>query len=310
MIRATTEEQWLPLYEALASEVRLRILRLLETRETPANIKELAAALGLSSAIVTMHVRKLEKGGLIQTRMVRRDGGTHKLCELAAAEVHIAVHQTQGNTAQYHEVFVPVGHYSEFEVHPTCGIATKDKLIGQHDDPRYFLEPERMYAHILWFAEGYVSYRVPNYLLPGQQVDEIEIAVEIGSEAPGYNENWPSDIHFHLNDVALGVWTCPGDFGEKRGRYTPAWWHSSINQHGLLKVLRLRRDGTYLDGQRLSDVGLGAIPVDRNQWTLRFSVPADAQHVGGLTLYGEGFGNYNEDIRFKVYYRETAPSVL
>ncbi len=49
---------------------------------------------------------------------------------------------------------------------------------------------------------------------------------------------------------------------------------------------------------------LSDIPVERNQWTLRLSVEEDAQHVGGMTLYGEGFGNYNQDILFRLYYQE------
>ena len=65
MIQTTTDRKWLPLYEALASDVRLKILELLAEEEM--NVKELAHMLELSSAIVTMHVKKLEAGGLIQT---------------------------------------------------------------------------------------------------------------------------------------------------------------------------------------------------------------------------------------------------
>lgn len=51
-------DQSLPVYEALSSAVRLQMLRLLS--EQPMNVKELAGALKLSSAIMTMHVRKLK----------------------------------------------------------------------------------------------------------------------------------------------------------------------------------------------------------------------------------------------------------
>ena len=50
-------EQWLPVYEALASSVRMKIIKLLAQK--PMNIKEIAAALDLSSSIITMHVGKL-----------------------------------------------------------------------------------------------------------------------------------------------------------------------------------------------------------------------------------------------------------
>ncbi len=48
----------LPVYEALASSVRLKIIQLLSLNKM--SVKELASELGLSSAIVTMHVKKLE----------------------------------------------------------------------------------------------------------------------------------------------------------------------------------------------------------------------------------------------------------
>jgi predicted transcriptional regulator len=52
-------EKWLLIYEALASKVRLKIIQLLAEKQM--NIKELATALGLSSAILSMHIKKLEQ---------------------------------------------------------------------------------------------------------------------------------------------------------------------------------------------------------------------------------------------------------
>jgi predicted transcriptional regulator len=302
MIQANTDKRWLPLYEALASEVRLSILDLLA--QNTMNVKEIAASLGLSSAIVTMHVRKLEAAGLVSTRMVRKDGGTHKMCELSEESIKIELPRLS-SSLKSHEISVPIGHFTSFDVYPTCGIATKEKVIGQFDDPRYFFEPERMNAGILWFGHGYVEYKIPNYLMPGQRPVAIEIAMELGSEAPGINEQWPSDISFELNGHSLGTWTSPGDFGHTRGRYTPEWWLDRINQYGLLKIIRIQADGTYMDGQLLSSIGVDDITTDRNLWTFRMTVKEEAEHVGGLTLYGSGFGNYNQDILFKIMYQSS-----
>ncbi|KRF39207.1 ArsR/SmtB family transcription factor [Paenibacillus sp. Soil787] len=299
MIQTTTDRKWLPLYEALASDVRLKILELLAEKEM--NVKELAHMLGLSSAIVTMHVKKLEAGGLIQTDLVRKQSGTHKMCKLAISHIEMRLPQPIEQQRVFDEVAIPVGHYTRFEVHPTCGLATADHVIGQYDDPRFFFEPERMHAKILWFGSGFVEYRIPNYVLPGQTLEEIEISLEIGSEAPGIEANWLSDIHFHVNDTLLGYWTSPGDSGQGRGQLTPAWWPDTINQYGWLKIIRITEQGTFLDGQRLSSVSIKDLPMSRNEWTLRLEVPKHAAHVGGLTLYGEGFGNYNRDILFRTY---------
>ena len=34
---------------------------------------------------------------------------------------------------------VKVGHYSDYNVYPTCGLATSKAIVGEVDDPRYFL---------------------------------------------------------------------------------------------------------------------------------------------------------------------------
>jgi predicted transcriptional regulator len=294
----------MPLYEALASEVRWRIMELLAEKER--NVKDIAAALGLSPAIVTMHVRKLEQAELIGTRRVRREGGTHKICYLKEHAVEIQLPAPTPNRS-YLEQSIPVGHYTAFEVHPTCGLATREKQIGLFDDPRYFLDPERVNAAILWFGRGYVEYKTPNYLHAGQEAEELEIAMEIASEAPGVSDQWPSDIRFIFNGVPLGVWTSPGDFGRSaRGRYTPEWWHGEINQYGLWKTIRVDDSGTYMDGVRMSDAVIGDLRLEERFWTLRFAVEEGARHVGGLTLYGAGFGNYDKDIQIRVRYREKA----
>ncbi|WP_240353099.1 ArsR/SmtB family transcription factor [Cohnella algarum] len=51
--------------ECFSSESRVRIIELLNRK--PMNVKELAEALGVSSAIVTKHVQKLEEAGIIRT---------------------------------------------------------------------------------------------------------------------------------------------------------------------------------------------------------------------------------------------------
>lgn len=300
MIKANTDKSCLPLYEALASEVRLGVLDLLSER--PMNVKELAERLSLSSAILSMHIRKLEAGGLIRTEMIRKEGGTHKMCSVAVDRIEIDLPMQARTERHVREISIPVGHYTNYEVHPTCGLATKDSVIGQFDDPRYFLEPERMNAQILWFGKGFVEYSIPNYLLQGEKPVEIEISLELGSEAPGSNDNWPSDIRFFLNGMSLGSWTSPGDYGDSRGRYTPGWWKTGLNQYGLLKVIRIREEGTFLDGQQLSAVGLKDIRVDRNQWTLRLAVEEGSAHIGGMTIFGESFGNYKQAIVFRLYY--------
>lgn len=296
------DSKWLPIYEALASEVRINMIHLLANR--PMNVKELAGATGLSSAIMSMHVKKLEKAGIIRSEIKRQQGSTQKICTLAMESLVVTFPNKQQIVKQSHVMRIPIGHYTDFQIRPTCGLATREKLIGQFDDPRYFLDAERVDAAILWFGQGYVEYKVPNYLLSSQQPEELSISLELGSEAPGTNPNWPSDITFFLNEVHLGSWTSPGDFGG-RGSYTPEWWEEHLNQFGMLKVIRVTDKGTYLDGQLLSGVTLDQLHITEKQWTFRIAVLPDAAHVGGATLFGKGFGNYDQDIVMKLYYNKS-----
>jgi predicted transcriptional regulator len=295
-------EQSLPVYEALSSAVRLQMLRRLS--EQPMNVKELAGALKLSSAIMTMHVRKLEAAGLIRSHMAPGRSGLQKICTLATEGAEIIFPGQARTQRTGYRKEIPVGHYSDFQIEPTCGLSTTERVIGNFDDPRYFWDQERVNAGILWFGKGFVEYKIPNFLLSSQKPEELVITMEIASEAPSINNNWPSDITFTLNGQRLGFWTSPGDYGDSPGKYTPAWWPALTNQYGLLKQLRISPAGTFMDGQKLSEVTLDQVGIRDKQWTFKVSVEEDAEHIGGLTLFGKGFGNYNEDLVFELFYTD------
>jgi predicted transcriptional regulator len=309
-MKIDTNPRSLPIYEALSSSVRLQVINLLAKQDM--NIKELAQALNLSSPIMTMHVRKLEKAGIIQATKIPGQGGNRKVCTLVAEQITIDFPR-KGDispTRDYHQTIVSVGHYTDFQIEPTCGLASTEKVIGEFDEPRCFLDAERFNAKILWFGQGFVEYKVPNYLLSDEIPEELEISMEISSEAPFTNRNWPSDISFHLNGVNLGTWTSPGDFGGKRGKYTPDWWWEEVNQYGLLKVIKVNKQGTFIDGNQVSVVSLDKLNIREKQLNFRIGIDESAPHIGGVTLFGSGFGNYNQDIVFKLYYRqqEAAPA--
>ena len=76
-------EEALPVYEALASPVRIKIIQLLSKNKM--NVKQIAQALGLSSAIITMHINKLKKADLIKTEKV----GQQKISSLKVDKIEI-----------------------------------------------------------------------------------------------------------------------------------------------------------------------------------------------------------------------------
>lgn len=299
-MKIKAEKKSLPVFAALHSDVRLEVIRLLADRDM--NIKQLADSTHVSSAVMTQHIRKLEEAGIVVSRPEKGSAGTQKVCSLAVKSIEIDF-PDRTESVQHKTVHIPVGHYSSIEAQPTCGLATKDKIVGQFDNPRYFYDPERVDASILWFTTGHITYKFSNPLLTGETPKAIEISMEICSEAPGYDENWPSDIAFALNGVELGIWTSPGDFASKRGKYTPKWWMSNVNQFGLMKIIRIDDGGTYIDGEKLSDIRIDAVYNDAKSWNLTLSVDEHAIHPGGLTIFGKDFGNYDQDIIIKIKYQ-------
>lgn len=296
-------EEGIELFKALGSEVRVNIIRLL-LKNGEMNMNEIAGSLNITNGALTSHIKKMEDVGLIQVRADFSGHGNQKVCRVKQERllVDIAPLEEEGSAGSY-EAEIPVGQYGNYEVYPTCGIATTDTLIGEVDDPRYFAHPDRAGAGILWFTRGYVEYLVPNVLPAAQKIDEITFTMELASEAPGVNNDWPSDITFVLNDVPVGVWTSPGDFGDMRGIFTPDWWFPYWNQYGLLKMLVINRRGTFVDGLKISDVTMDRFQLDYKS-TIRFrlEVREDAKHVGGLTLFGNGFGNYGQGIKVRMRY--------
>ena len=286
----------LKVYEALASNVRIRIIQLLSKNKM--SIKELAQALGVSSAIVTMHIRKLEEANIIKTEKV----GQSKISSLKVDHIDINFPEKIFNAFDVQENDIPIGLYTDYHVEPTCGLATVADFVGPVDEPKYFMDPQRMDAQILWFTKGFVEYQTPNYLSKDSKLEMMEISLEISSEFPFANDNWPSDITFTLNGIELGTWTSPGDFADIRGRLNPDWYPDNLNQYGLLKTIRILNHGTYMEGDPLSAVTINDFAADADMWRLRIEVKEDAANVGGCTLFGQGFGNYEQDIKLKSYY--------
>lgn len=287
--------------ECFSSETRVRMIELLN--EKAYNIGELAEALGLSSAIITKHIQKLEEAGLVATENTVGKRGTQKRCTLKVDQLTLLLRTNSGTEEQVNRnsftVDLPVGQYSAYEVRPTCGLASSEKRIGMMDDPRYFDDPERTKAEHLWFASGFVEYRVPNYLVGNQEASSLTVSLEICSEAPRYNENWPSDITFAVNGLEVATWTCPGDFGSRRGLYTPSWWVDT--QYGLQKTLLITENGTFIDGVQFSGIPISQLNIRAGQeLRLRISCPETAAHCGGVSLFGKGFGNYPQDIRVTI----------
>ena len=297
----TSPDEGLELFKVLGSDIRIQIINLL-LKKKRMSMNEIASELKITNGALTSHIKKLEAVGVIRISSESEGHGNLKLCSLRMDKILIDFAPPEAVQNVYN-TDIKVGHYSDYKVYPTCGIATSKSLIGEVDDTRYFAHPDRYSADILWFTKGYVEYDIPNFIPTGTKITQIMISAEISSEAPGINNVWPSDITFSLNGREVGMWTSPGDFGDVPGIFTPDWWFPNWNQYGLLKLLVVNKNGTHIDGLKISDVTIDDLNLDsRSKLRFRMEVKKDANHVGGLTIFGSTFGNYAQDIKVSIHY--------
>jgi predicted transcriptional regulator len=270
------------------------------------NINDIASALGLPQSSVSSNVQILEEAGLIRTETQRARKGNQKLCHTLFDEVLVMFKEdsTPANSDKV-EVAMPLGLYTSCEVSGPCGLCSAEGIIGFLDVPDTFLDPARMGAGLIWFTRGYVEYQFPNNTkLMAGQLESMEFSMELSSETPGTAANWPSDISVSVNKIDIGTWTSPGDFGDKRGVYTPDWWKLKGSQYGKLKSWRVTESGTFVDGVKISPVSLKDLELDEHRSIrLRIGVKEGAKHPGGINIFGRGFGNYDQDIMLRMAMR-------
>ena len=300
-IRELTAADSVAIFRALGSSTRAQILTLLTDRDM--NINELGQALGISQPSVTKHVQILEESGLITSDYTAGNQGMQKRCKRTWDRIIVSLGAETPPEEAIAEIEMPVGMFSKATPQPTCGLASRTGFIGHLDDPLAFHFPERSEAQILWMADGYVEYVFPNTLSATIEITGLELAMEICSETPGYDNSFKSDITIWINDVEIGTWQSPGDMGGRRGRLNPTWWHEYMNQYGFLKVFSVDHEGCYVDGVKISNTKLSDLNVKPRQGTVvRIGIKPDAEFPGGFTLHGRGFGNYEQDLILRLHY--------
>ncbi|MTV81677.1 ArsR/SmtB family transcription factor [Secundilactobacillus folii] len=295
-MEADISESSLPVYKALASPVRLKIIQKLSSHKM--SVYALSIALELSSTIILQHLNKLEAAGIVKFER----SGHNKVARLTVDQINVQFPQQIYPEFESYTTDVPVGHFTNFSVKPSCGLAGKTDYIGKVDNPAYFMDPDRISAGMIWWCNGFVEYQFPNYLTKKNNIEMLDLTMELGSEFPFSNNVWPSDITFYINGTEIGTWTAPGDFSDTRGKYTPEWVPDNVNQYGILKTLRLTHEGSFLDGQPFTDVTLSDITTDKETFSVRYGIKKTAKNNGGCTIFGKGFGNYNQDIEMKLFY--------
>lgn len=288
--------------KALASRPRLEILKLLYYSSL--NINEIAEKLHLPASSTAMHIRALEQAGLINTEAQPGTRGVMKLCNRKKDSISISFNVSPEGVREVESYSMPVGNFTDCRVAPTCGLASATEHIVNEDIPSNFYTPQRTQAKLVWTSAGYFEYRFPSPAhAMGRPVRKLSLCAEVCSEAPNYREDWPSDITLTINGVDCGTWQSPGDFGSRRGRLTPPFWTNGATQYGMLTTWSIDEEGNYINFVREGKVSIDQLRLEEAPYiVVRLGNKEGAENVGGINIFGDCFGDYEQDIVLTVEY--------
>lgn len=303
---AVSPDRQFDVVRGLASPVRIKILRLLR-RTGSLNVNQIAEMLELPQSTIANNIQILEDAELIATEITKASKGQQKICSARFDEIIIRLDGEETNHKKnVIDVEMPLGLYTSCDVSAPCGMCSGESIIGMLDVPDLFLDPSRVHAALIWFDRGYVEYKFPNNAkVLKAEVGELEFMLELSSEVPGTNVEWPSDITLWVNNVKIGTWTSPGDYGDRRGMHTPRWWKMEGSQYGILTRWRITSAGTFLDQQKLSDVTPTDLALpEHHSIRLRIGIEEHAPHPGGINIFGKGFGDYDQNILMRLHLKQ------
>lgn len=290
--------------KALSTKERLDIVRLLRTESM--SIVEIANKLNIAVSSTAFHVKCLEDADIIITETKPGMRGSMRLCSHNFEKIEMELLSDYIKVSEKNiSINMPIGLFYNIDVYPTCGMADENgNIIVAYDNPKIFYDPKRVNAQLIWFHKGYIEYRFPNKDLIDINIKNISFSVELCSEAPGYMQEWPSDISIIVNNKLIGVYRSNGDFGERRGVLTPKNWSSYSTQYGILKTFSISKDGTFIDGVLFNkDVNIENININGGYYiSFIIAVNENSKYVGGVNIFGEKFGDYSQDIIMRVHY--------
>jgi len=282
--------------KALSSPQRMMIMQAISRKSM--TVSELANLLKLAQSTMTVHIQELEAAGLL--RAVVKPGpvrGQRKLCSAALDGISFVFASEKDENS----ISMPVGHFVDFAIKPTCGMNSTTGILVKVDTPAAFTTPQRADAQVVWGGEdSYFEYRFQ--VLPcALEAKGMEISAELCSEFLDSKIDWKSDISLWIDSELIGTFNSPGDMGGRRGRFTPSWVPIDWSQYGFLVKWRIDEKGCFVN-DKLVKKSLTYKKLDLNNKTdirVRIGIDPKAKNKGGLNLFGRHYGDYEQDIVLK-----------
>jgi predicted transcriptional regulator len=136
-------------------------------------------------------------------------------------------------------------------------------------------------------------------------VVELQVSLELASHLPHSSpEDKSLGVLFSVNQIAVGSWIIPLNGDNYHSLYSPAWWKNSRLQSGKIKLLTINQKGAFIDGNnRVSAVTIDQLDITPGK-RIRLRISSQGS---GVTLFGHGFGDYNQDISVTCIYEPKVP---
>ncbi len=290
--------------KALSSKVRVEILRLLDNQAL--NISSIAETLDIPVSTAALQIKVLEEAGLVTSEPLPGIRGSQKVSGIKVKTVHIDIKSSDddASTSRTVRISMPIGNYWDCSIEAPCGISSDISPISPDDDRDAFYLPDRTTAQIIWFYKGYLEYRFPKrHIGDHGGISGVEFTFEACSEAPGYDNNWPSDITVWVNGVEIGGFRSEGDYGGRRGKLNPEWWPDILTQYGKLYSVLIDSEGCYVDNKLTSKENIKSLKIDEGDFiSFRIGVKESSEYVGGINLFGKRFGDFDQNIEMVLHY--------
>lgn len=290
------------LAHALSVPERLKILQCILNKSM--SLSQIQQELHLPMTSISRHIDVLAKAGLIYITYVPGIKGHVKFCSQSTMGFAVSLApQAPVQTNEAQTVEMPVGMFTSCHVSAPCGMLSAESSLGPMDMPDIFFLPERSKAELIWFDKGFICYHFPTYPLKHHKCEEITFSFEICSETMYFNPRWPSDITLYINDLEILTFTSPGDFGGRKGKYTPEFWPITSTQYGQLKTLTINKNGVYFDDIfRSSEIKFSDLDLYDGKEAIKFKIgiKEGSIHKGGINLFGKNFGDYPQAIKMSV----------
>ena len=308
----------LKIAKALDSEIRIRIIK--ELLRKNYTINHLARILKMSLSALSFHISLLHQSGIISITQNSHKRGNEKLLSVTPSFIGFDfkdedVAKPRKTITKQFTIPVPIGSYSSCEVTPPCGIYIRGEKRFLTDEPISFYASNRFDAYLLWFASGYVEYKLPflseyrdiegvHQTFDKNSLASITIFLELCSECPAYDNQYESEICFYLNEKKIATYISPGDFGGRQGKESGnSDYKLELTSFGNAVKICIDKTGTYVNGQKNSSVNVDYFNFKSTDLlTFKIESSKDSNYCGGINLFGKGFGDYGKDIEFVISY--------